>query len=171
MSFHVRLSTIRLLDADAEPLRRYIELSNGLRALLISDFSRTDGKGGGENSEGEAAARAGENEEEGEEEAGEDDGDSGEGSEEDEEEDEEEEQDSDFDELDEEAVEKKKKKGSSEKQVGDGGRLRIVGLPTRASIVGVCVCVCPGSSCSVHQRGELQRPGRAARPGPLPGAQ
>lgn len=88
---------------------RYIELSNGLRALLISDFSRADGTGGGEN---EA-----EEEEEGEEERGEEEGDSGEGSEEDEEEDEEEEQDSDFDELDEENV-GKKNKGSSEKQVG-----------------------------------------------------
>lgn len=83
---------------------RYIELSNGLRALLISDFSRADGTGGGENGAEE------------EEQRGEEEGDSGEGSEEDEEEDEEEEQDSDFDELDEENV-GTKKRGSSEKQV------------------------------------------------------
>ncbi|XP_049443655.1 nardilysin-like [Epinephelus fuscoguttatus] len=89
---------------------RYIELSNGLRALLISDFSGSDGKGGGENAEGRGEADDEEDEEEGEE-----DGDSGEGSEEDEEENEEEEQDSDFDELDEENA-GKKKKGSSEKQ-------------------------------------------------------
>lgn len=85
---------------------RYIELGNGLRALLISDFSRADGTGGGENGA----------EEEEEEQRGEEEGDSGEGSEEDEEEDEEEEQDSDFDELDEENV-GTKKRGSSEKQV------------------------------------------------------
>lgn len=94
-------------------LCRYIELSNGLRALLISDFSGADGKGGGEN--GEDRGEDGEQEEEDE---GEEEGDSGEGSEEDEEEDEEEEQDSDFDELDEESA-GKKKRGSSEKQVGD----------------------------------------------------
>ena len=94
-------------------LCRYIELSNGLRALLISDFSGADGKGGGEN--GEDRAEDGEQEEE---EEGEEEGDSGEGSEEDEEEDEEEEQDSDFDELDEEST-GKKKRGSSEKQVGE----------------------------------------------------
>lgn len=87
---------------------RYIELSNGLRALLISDFSRADGTGGGED--------GAEEEEEEEEQRGEEEGDSGEGSEEDEEEDEEEEQDSDFDELDEEDV-GTKKRGSSEKQV------------------------------------------------------
>lgn len=91
-------------------LCRYIELSNGLQALLISDFSRADGTGGGENGE--------EDEDEGEEERGEEEGDSGEGSEEDEEEDEEEERDSDFDELEEESA-GKKKRGSSEKQVGD----------------------------------------------------
>uniref|UniRef100_A0A671VTN7 Nardilysin b (N-arginine dibasic convertase) n=1 Tax=Sparus aurata TaxID=8175 RepID=A0A671VTN7_SPAAU len=91
-------------------LCRYIELSNGLRALLISDFSGADGKGGCEN--GEDRGEDGEQEEE---EEGEEEGDSGEGSEEDEEEDEEEEQDSDFDELDEESA-GKKKRGSSEKQ-------------------------------------------------------
>ncbi|XP_075963572.1 nardilysin-like [Anarhichas minor] len=93
---------------------RYIELSNGLRVLLISDFSRADAKGGGENGgdQGETEDREDEEEERGAEEEG----DSGEGSEEEEEENEEEEQDSDFDELDEDNVEKKKKKGSSEKQ-------------------------------------------------------
>ncbi|KAM8875108.1 nardilysin-like [Spinachia spinachia] len=94
---------------------RYIELSNGLRALLISDFSRTDVKGGSENREdqGEADDRQDEDAEVEREEEG----DSGEGSEEEEEEDKEEEQDSDFDELDEDiAAKKKKKKGSSEKQ-------------------------------------------------------
>lgn len=90
-------------------LCRYIELSNGLRVLLIADFSRTDGKGCSENGEDKV-----ETEEEGK---GEEDGDSGEGSEEEEEENKEEEQDSDFDELDEDNLEKKKK-GSSEKQVG-----------------------------------------------------
>ncbi|KAK9519792.1 hypothetical protein VZT92_022498 [Zoarces viviparus] len=93
---------------------RYVELSNGLRVLLISDFSRSDAKGGGENGgdQGETEDREDEEEERGAEEEG----DSGEGSEEEEEENEEEEQDSDFDELDEDNVEKKKKKGSSEKQ-------------------------------------------------------
>uniref|UniRef100_A0A8C4NUC0 Nardilysin n=1 Tax=Dicentrarchus labrax TaxID=13489 RepID=A0A8C4NUC0_DICLA len=72
------------------------ELSNGLRALLISDFSGADGKAEGEDGEDKGASEEREEEQQGEEE-----GDSGEGSEEDEEEDEEEEQDSDFDELDE----------------------------------------------------------------------
>uniref|UniRef100_A0AAQ4S0K7 Nardilysin convertase n=1 Tax=Gasterosteus aculeatus aculeatus TaxID=481459 RepID=A0AAQ4S0K7_GASAC len=92
---------------------RYIELSNGLRALLISDFSRTDGKGGSENGE-DQGENLGRQDEDGEEER-EEEGDSGEGSEEEEEENKEEEQDSDFDELDEDIAEKKKK-GNSEKQ-------------------------------------------------------
>ena len=92
-------------------LCRYIELNNGLRVLLISDFSGADLKGCGENGEDK-----GEAEDQGEEEE-EDEGDSGEGSEEDEEDDEEAEQDSDFEELDEENA--GKKKGSSEKQVLD----------------------------------------------------
>lgn len=104
------------LGVDANALCRYIELSNGLRALLISDFSGADGKGGSENGEDKGEAEDGEEEEE---EGGEEEGDSGEGSEEDEEEDEEEEQDSDFDELDEESA-GKKKRGCSEKQVGKG---------------------------------------------------
>ncbi|XP_030289118.1 nardilysin-like [Sparus aurata] len=100
-----------IIKSPSDPKKyRYIELSNGLRALLISDFSGADGKGGCEN--GEDRGEDGEQEEE---EEGEEEGDSGEGSEEDEEEDEEEEQDSDFDELDEESA-GKKKRGSSEKQ-------------------------------------------------------
>ncbi|KAG7215027.1 hypothetical protein INR49_022854 [Caranx melampygus] len=99
-----------VIKSPSDPKKyRYIELSNGLRALLISDFSQADGKGESEHEEDK-----GEVEEE-EEEEGEDEGDSGEGSEEDEEDNEEEEQDSDFDELDEENA-GKKKKGSSEKQ-------------------------------------------------------
>uniref|UniRef100_A0A673CCS5 Nardilysin-like n=1 Tax=Sphaeramia orbicularis TaxID=375764 RepID=A0A673CCS5_9TELE len=90
-------------------LFRYIELSNGLRVLLISDFSGSNAKGGGDDQQDQAGAQGRDEVEEEEE------GDSGEGSEEDEEENEEEEQDSDFDELDEENA-GKKKKGSSEKQ-------------------------------------------------------
>ncbi|XP_054458442.1 nardilysin-like [Anoplopoma fimbria] len=92
---------------------RYIKLSNGLRVLLISDFSRTDGKEGSEN--GEDKVEAEDREDQQEEREGEEEGDSGEGSEEEEEENEEEEQDSDFDELDEDNAEKKKR-GSCEKQ-------------------------------------------------------
>ncbi len=114
------LLKLQCLNTDADPLCRYIELSNGLRALLISDFSGSDGKGGSENGED----KEGDGEEEEEEEA-EEEGDSGEGSEEDEEEDEEEEQDSDFDELDEESA-GKKKRGSSEKQVGDVKSVKII---------------------------------------------
>uniref|UniRef100_UPI0037E8FDA7 nardilysin-like n=1 Tax=Semicossyphus pulcher TaxID=241346 RepID=UPI0037E8FDA7 len=104
-----------IIKSPSDPKKyRYIELSNGLRALLISDFSGSDGKGGSENEDDKGETEEGQGEEE-EEEEGEDEGDSGEGSEEDEEEDEEEEQDSDFDELDEENA-GKKKRGSSEKQ-------------------------------------------------------
>uniref|UniRef100_A0A3Q2WKC3 Nardilysin convertase n=1 Tax=Haplochromis burtoni TaxID=8153 RepID=A0A3Q2WKC3_HAPBU len=98
-----------IVKSPSDPKRyRYIELSNGLRALLISDFSGADGEGG----DGESA----EQEEEQEEEEGgeEDEGDSGEGSEEEEGDRAEEEQDSDFEELEEENPVKKKK--SSEKQ-------------------------------------------------------
>ncbi|XP_076582903.1 nardilysin b [Chaetodon auriga] len=102
-----------IIKSPSDPKKyRYIELSNGLRALLISDFSGADGKGGAENAEDKGDA---EDTEEEEEEEGEEEGDSGEGSEEDEEEDAEEEQDSDFDELDEENT-GRKKRGSSEKQ-------------------------------------------------------
>ncbi|XP_008295939.1 nardilysin-like isoform X1 [Stegastes partitus] len=94
-----------IIKSPSDPKKyRYIELSNGLRALLISDFSGTDGAGGGD-----PVDRRDEEEEEEEEEE-----DSGEGSEEDEEDKEEEEQDSDFGDLDEENTAKKKK--SSEKQ-------------------------------------------------------
>lgn len=98
-----------IVKSPSDPKRyRYIELNNGLRALLISDFSGADGEGG----DGESA----EQEEEQEEEEGgeEDEGDSGEGSEEEEGDRAEEEQDSDFEELEEENPVKKKK--SSEKQ-------------------------------------------------------
>ncbi len=105
----------KLCDTDHLFLCRYIELSNGLRALLISDFSGTDGNGDSENREDKGDT---EDREEEEEEEREEEGDSGEGSEEDEEEDEEEEQDSDFDELEDENT-GKKKRGSSEKQVGE----------------------------------------------------
>ncbi|XP_047444076.1 nardilysin-like [Mugil cephalus] len=81
---------------------RFIELNNGLRALLISDYSGTDRSRDQENPE-----------EQEEEEQEEEEEDSGEGSEEDKEEEEEEAQDSDFEEEDEEATAKKK---SSEKQ-------------------------------------------------------
>ncbi|XP_071342752.1 nardilysin-like [Trachinotus anak] len=102
-----------VIKSPSDPKKyRYIELSNGLRALIISDFSRADGKGGSENEEDKGETEDGDEEEE---EEGEDEGDSGEGSEEDEEDNEEEEQDSDFDELDEENT-GKKKRGSSEKQ-------------------------------------------------------
>ncbi|XP_056234690.1 nardilysin b [Seriola aureovittata] len=101
---------MEVIKSPSDPKKyRYIELSNGLRALLISDFSRADGKGDSENEEDK-----GETEDE-EEEEGEDEGDSGEGSEEDDEHNEEEEQDSDFDELDEENA-GNKKIGCSEKQ-------------------------------------------------------
>ncbi|XP_042339712.1 nardilysin-like [Plectropomus leopardus] len=103
-----------IIKSPSDPKKyRYIELSNGLRALLISDFSGADGKEGGEDGEEKGETDNGEEDEE--EEEGEEEGDSGEGSEEDEEENEEEEQDSDFDELDEENA-GKKKRGSSEKQ-------------------------------------------------------
>ncbi|XP_054645648.1 nardilysin-like [Dunckerocampus dactyliophorus] len=93
-----------IIKSPSDPKKyRYIQLSNGLRALLISDFSRTH----------EKAHRVDQRDAGDDEEGSE--GDSGEGSEEDEEENTEEEQDSDFDELDEDnAV--KKKRGSSEKQ-------------------------------------------------------
>uniref|UniRef100_A0A4W6D344 Nardilysin b (N-arginine dibasic convertase) n=1 Tax=Lates calcarifer TaxID=8187 RepID=A0A4W6D344_LATCA len=41
-----------IIKSPSDPKKyRYIELSNGLRALLISDFSGADGKGGSENGE------------------------------------------------------------------------------------------------------------------------
>ncbi|XP_072544674.1 nardilysin isoform X2 [Salminus brasiliensis] len=92
-----------IIKSPSDPKQyRYIELNNGLRALLISDLSN-DGKPEDDDDDEEE-----DEEEEGEEE----DDDSGEGTEEEEEEGEEE-HDSDFEELNEE--EEKKKKGS-EKQ-------------------------------------------------------
>ncbi|XP_039667966.1 LOW QUALITY PROTEIN: nardilysin-like [Perca fluviatilis] len=101
-----------IISSPSDPKKyRYIELSNGLRALLISDFSGADGQGDSEDGEDKADT---EDREEGEAKA-EEEGDSGEGSDEDEEEDEEEEQDSDFDELDEDSA-GRTKRGNSEKQ-------------------------------------------------------
>uniref|UniRef100_A0A3B4C7I2 Nardilysin a (N-arginine dibasic convertase) n=1 Tax=Pygocentrus nattereri TaxID=42514 RepID=A0A3B4C7I2_PYGNA len=99
-----------IIKSPSDPKQyRYIELSNGLKALLISDLSGSDGKPEDEEEEDDD-----DDDEDGEEEEGEEEeDDSGEGTEE--EEDElEEEQDSDFEELNEEE-EVKKKKGS-EKQ-------------------------------------------------------
>uniref|UniRef100_A0A8B9L807 Nardilysin a (N-arginine dibasic convertase) n=1 Tax=Astyanax mexicanus TaxID=7994 RepID=A0A8B9L807_ASTMX len=96
-----------IIKSPSDPKQyRYIELSNGLRALLISDFSN-DGKPEDEEDEDD------DEEEEEEEEGEEEEEDSGEGTEEEEEE-EEEEQDSDFEELNDDMEEKKKK--GSEKQ-------------------------------------------------------
>ncbi|MBN3307302.1 NRDC protein, partial [Amia calva] len=92
---------------------RYIELGNGLRALLISDLSSADGKAA--LSEEEDSEDGSEGEEEEAAAAEEEDDDSGEGTEEESEEGEDE-QDSDFEEL-EEDFDVKKKKCSSEKQV------------------------------------------------------
>ncbi|XP_068175128.1 nardilysin-like [Antennarius striatus] len=95
-----------IIKSPSDPKKyRYIQLSNGLRALLISDFSRT----GGLNVEEEEDA------EEEEEEQDREERDSGEGSEVDEEEEDvEEEPDGDLDELDEGIA--GKKSGRSEKQ-------------------------------------------------------
>ncbi|KAG7515097.1 nardilysin-like [Solea senegalensis] len=104
-----------IIKSPSDPKKyRFIELSNGLRALLISDFSGAGTKDDIENGEDMEAGedRAGA---EAEPEEDEDERDSGEGSEEDEEDEEESEQDSDFEELDEENA-AKKQKGSSEKQ-------------------------------------------------------
>ncbi|KAJ3599725.1 hypothetical protein NHX12_033681 [Muraenolepis orangiensis] len=112
-----------IVKSPSDPKKyRYIQLANGLRALLISELKV------GEQAEGSGAEADGEEpeEEEGEEETVaaaaaaadhvkvEDDGDSGEGTEEEEEETEEE-ADSDFEELDEEK-EGRSKKASTEKQ-------------------------------------------------------
>ncbi|XP_072244932.1 nardilysin-like [Leuresthes tenuis] len=86
-----------IIKSPSDPKKyRYIELSNGLRVLLISDFSSADGTGGSEEEEEE------------------EEGDSGEGSEEQEENSEEEDEGVDSDELDEENALKKTR--SSEKQ-------------------------------------------------------
>uniref|UniRef100_W5MUL2 Nardilysin a (N-arginine dibasic convertase) n=1 Tax=Lepisosteus oculatus TaxID=7918 RepID=W5MUL2_LEPOC len=88
---------------------RYIQLDNGLKALLISDLTSVDGKAS--QSEDEDSE---EEESEGEEEEEEEEDDSGEGTEEESEHDEDE-KDSDFEELVEEC-DVKKKKCTSEKQ-------------------------------------------------------
>uniref|UniRef100_A0A671K993 Nardilysin-like n=1 Tax=Sinocyclocheilus anshuiensis TaxID=1608454 RepID=A0A671K993_9TELE len=101
----------QIIKSPSDPKQyRYIELSNGLRALLISDLSGLDGKAEDEDDEDS------EEEEEEEEEAvgEEEEGDSGEGTDEESLE-EGDSQDSDFEELDEDN-DRKKKKGS-EKQV------------------------------------------------------
>uniref|UniRef100_A0A671KBF5 Nardilysin-like n=1 Tax=Sinocyclocheilus anshuiensis TaxID=1608454 RepID=A0A671KBF5_9TELE len=100
----------QIIKSPSDPKQyRYIELSNGLRALLISDLSGLDGKAEDEDDEDS------EEEEEEEEEAvgEEEEGDSGEGTDEESLE-EGDSQDSDFEELDEDN-DRKKKKGS-EKQ-------------------------------------------------------
>lgn len=98
-----------MIKSPSDPKQyRYVELSNGLRALLISDVSGLDGKAEDEeddDSEEEEEEEGGEGEEE--------EGDSGEGTDEESEE-EGDSQDSDFEELDEDS-DRKKKKGS-EKQ-------------------------------------------------------
>ncbi|KAJ8273984.1 hypothetical protein COCON_G00086090 [Conger conger] len=99
----------QIIKSPSDPKQyRYIELANGLRALLISDFSCADGQEACDGDDSEEEGSEGEGGEAEEEE------DSGEGTEEDEEEGEEE-QDSDFEELDEDG-EGLKKKGKSEKQ-------------------------------------------------------
>ncbi|XP_036410263.1 nardilysin-like [Megalops cyprinoides] len=105
----------QIVKSPSDPKQyRYIELTNGLRALLISDFSQLDGKAASDDEDDSEEEEEEEEEEGEEEESGEEEGDSGEGTEEDEGE-EEDEQDSDFEELDEDS-EGKKKKGKSEKQ-------------------------------------------------------
>uniref|UniRef100_A0A8C1X0Q6 Nardilysin a (N-arginine dibasic convertase) n=1 Tax=Cyprinus carpio TaxID=7962 RepID=A0A8C1X0Q6_CYPCA len=97
----------QIIKSPSDPKQyRYIELSSGLRALLISDLSGLDGKAEDEDDEDSE-------EEEEEAEVEEEEGDSGEGTDEECEE-EGDSQDSDFEELDEDN-ERKKKKGS-EKQ-------------------------------------------------------
>uniref|UniRef100_A0A671SPX0 Nardilysin-like n=1 Tax=Sinocyclocheilus anshuiensis TaxID=1608454 RepID=A0A671SPX0_9TELE len=99
----------QIIKSPSDPKQyRYIELSNGLRALLISDLSGLDGK-----TEDDEDSEEEEEEEEEEGEEAEEEGDSGEGT--DEESGEEgDSQDSDFEELDKDN-DRKKKKGS-EKQ-------------------------------------------------------
>uniref|UniRef100_A0A672Q6J1 Nardilysin convertase n=1 Tax=Sinocyclocheilus grahami TaxID=75366 RepID=A0A672Q6J1_SINGR len=99
----------QIIKSPSDPKQyRYIELSNGLRALLISDLSDLDGK-----TEDDEDSEEEEEEEEEEGEEAEEEGDSGEGTDEESEE-EGDSQDSDFEELDEDN-DRKKKKGS-EKQ-------------------------------------------------------
>ncbi|XP_061636390.1 nardilysin-like isoform X1 [Phyllopteryx taeniolatus] len=99
-----------IVKSPSDPKKyRYIQLSNGLRALLISDLSAADGKTDG----GDAGPERDPDRDD--EDDDDDEADSGEGSEEDDEDDEEEEQDSDFEDEDEDSAGKKKKK-SAEKQ-------------------------------------------------------
>ncbi|XP_036376739.1 nardilysin b [Megalops cyprinoides] len=96
----------QIIKSPSDPKHyRYIELSNGLRALLISDFSGA-GKGSPKDSD-----NSGEEGEEEEEDSGEEEEDSGGGTEEESDD----EHDSDFEDL-EEDDDGKKKKGCSEKQ-------------------------------------------------------
>ncbi|XP_051930291.1 nardilysin-like isoform X1 [Hippocampus zosterae] len=105
-----------IVKSPSDPKKyRYIQLSNGLRALLISDLSATDGRTEGGDAGPEQDDDDDDDDAADDDSGGEDDADSGEGSEEDEEDGEEEEQDSDFAELDEDTAAKKKKK-SGEKQ-------------------------------------------------------
>uniref|UniRef100_A0A673LZS3 Nardilysin-like n=1 Tax=Sinocyclocheilus rhinocerous TaxID=307959 RepID=A0A673LZS3_9TELE len=108
----------QIIKSPSDPKQyRYIELSNGLRALLISDLSGLDGKAEDEDDEDSEDEDDEDSEEEEEEEEAvgeEEEGDSGEGTDEESLE-EGDSQDSDFEELDEDN-DRKKKKGS-EKQV------------------------------------------------------
>ncbi|KAK5623448.1 hypothetical protein CRENBAI_014232 [Crenichthys baileyi] len=93
-----------IIKSPSDPKKyRYIELSNGLRALLISDFSGADGHSKDQREQGGAEGMEGEEEV-----------DSGAGSEEEEESDEEEDQDRNLIELDKEKAMKMRK--TSEKQ-------------------------------------------------------
>ncbi|MEQ2194959.1 hypothetical protein XENOCAPTIV_005276, partial [Xenoophorus captivus] len=95
-----------IIKSPSDPKKyRYIELSNGLRALLISDFSGADGHSKDQREQGGADGMDGEDEVH-----------CDEGCEEEEEIDEEEDQDRDLIELDIEETMKKRK--TSEKQVG-----------------------------------------------------
>uniref|UniRef100_A0AAY4A2R5 Nardilysin n=1 Tax=Denticeps clupeoides TaxID=299321 RepID=A0AAY4A2R5_9TELE len=106
-----RAGDARIAKSPSDPKQyRYIELSNGLKALLISDFSGSPALEDDEEEEEEEEEEGSGDEEEEEEEEG----DSGEGTDEETEEGEEE-QDSDFEELDEDH-DARKKKACSEKQ-------------------------------------------------------
>lgn len=129
-------------------LLRYVVLDNGLRALLISDYSGPAASGD-EDSDGEDEGE--------EEEEEEDDGESGEESEDQSEEEEEEEDEEDDD------KEGKKKKGNAEKQVGQFPaeihckfcQNVMIGLHCQVETLTClpCFSVC---SCPVRWRGQLQ---------------
>ena len=111
---------------------RYIQLANGLRALLISELKdREWPEWGGVEAEADGYDEEEEEEAAAEQQEDDDEGDSGEGTEEEEEE-AEEEADSDFEELDEEKESGRGKKASSEKQVC---------LSVCLSLSVSCVCV------------------------------